>query len=318
MPSTLRLPTVLTLALTLLTPLASTACYDPDGNLEKNSEYIPCSNNATDPLHTICCATNRSVDRGPDICVPNGLCQVGLKKGETAKAVPAYTKPQCTKSEYGEVGCLHVCGNNNLEFLTPCDTSAGGNKSRTWCCGFENTDCCSRSDAEIIFLDFADALATESSSTSSRASSTPTASPSTSTPASTPTSASSTPTPTTPTIPSTSPSPSTASSTSLTTGAKAGIGIGASVGALVLIGLGIWLGKYLSARRSANASVAPNRYDTGMYDAGGYQRGAVTYTQHGEAVHKAWESGRRTPTAELADEKPRGEMAQEKDPMELA
>ena len=103
------LPLLLTVVL-LFVSLASSTCFSPDGKLEKNVEYVPCANDPSDPLYTICCATNRSPDRGPDICVPNGLCEVGLKKGEAPKANPVYTKPQCTNSNYDEPGCLHVCG----------------------------------------------------------------------------------------------------------------------------------------------------------------------------------------------------------------
>jgi hypothetical protein len=107
----------------------------------------------------------------------------------------------------------------------------------------------------------------------------------------------------------------------MSTGAKAGVGIGASLGALALIGCGILLGRYLSKRK---ANEATNTYagnslaDRGVYDAGGYPHGTVTYAQNAETVHQQWLSGRVTPTAELADEKKHVEMAVEKDPKEMA
>jgi hypothetical protein len=124
LPSTLL---ILTIAILLFSSLASCSCFFPDGKLEKNPEYVPCANETSDPLHKICCATNRTPDRGPDICMPNGLCQVGVKKGETPKAVPAFTKPQCVNSNYDEPGCLHVCGVSQLSLI--------GVEVGLWWCG---------------------------------------------------------------------------------------------------------------------------------------------------------------------------------------
>jgi hypothetical protein len=106
----------------------------------------------------------------------------------------------------------------------------------------------------------------------------------------------------------------------LSTGAKAGLGVGVSLAVIGLIAGGVFLGRYLSARKKANAPYADPAHPNGsggVYDAGGYQHGVVTYASRADAVHDAWMSGRRTPTAELADEKVPGEMAVEKDPVEM-
>lgn len=82
-------------------------CHAPDGSINADPAYQPCATDTSDPLHTICCATNRT--QGADICVPNGLCQTGIKPGDPPKD-PHYTKPQCTNANWDEPGCLHVCG----------------------------------------------------------------------------------------------------------------------------------------------------------------------------------------------------------------
>ena len=107
-PTTRLSSSFLTLLLFLAThsrPVGA-ACFYPDGTRDKNPEYVPCSTDASDPLSSICCATNRA--NGADICSPNGLCQVGVKKGATP-GKPAWTKPSCTNEDWGEE-CLHVCG----------------------------------------------------------------------------------------------------------------------------------------------------------------------------------------------------------------
>jgi hypothetical protein len=94
-------------SLLLLACNVRAGCYFSDRTMDKNVEYQPCSEDPSNPLSTICCATNRK--DGADICAPNGLCQVGTKKG-SPPAAPAWTKPSCTNQDWSEDGCLHVCG----------------------------------------------------------------------------------------------------------------------------------------------------------------------------------------------------------------
>ncbi|KAL5428541.1 hypothetical protein PMIN04_000687 [Paraphaeosphaeria minitans] len=258
---------ILVLSLLLLARTVRAGCYFPDGSLDKNVEYQPCSEDSSSPLSTICCATNRK--DGADICAPNGLCQVGTKKG-SPPADAAWTKPSCTNQDWSEDGCLHVCGTDKYPFLTPCNRAAG-NESQRWCCGMTQACCNDDSDRlsieylPIIFdpRNFTDAAPPSSSSSScSSAPSKSTSSatetsllstvPSTSTSAPRPTTApaissthspTSTPTPT----PTTPPPPSAGSST----GAKAGIGIGITLAALAFLALGVFCGRRCSTRKEA-------------------------------------------------------------------
>ncbi|KAF1956031.1 hypothetical protein CC80DRAFT_594174 [Byssothecium circinans] len=279
----LSLPTVLSLYLSFFSLSTSATCFRPNGSVETNPEYVPCSTDITSPYNSICCASNRTPDRGPDICTPNGLCQVGLKKGETA-GEPAWTKPQCGNGRWE--GCLNVCGDKETSYLTPCDKTAG-NSSRRWCCGFQNTDCCTRDDlpVETLAMKFSDASSTSSTS--------------------------STPTPIT--LPSSSPAPASPTTSSvkgtqgqaeevkkgssMSTGAKAGLGIGITLAALALLAFGFWLGKYLKNKKQKqnNAYVA-------------FRDSTSTAQQHGPMVYRH----------EMHAEKGMGEMAGwNMDPVEL-
>ncbi|KAF2248795.1 hypothetical protein BU26DRAFT_519004 [Trematosphaeria pertusa] len=245
---------ILPFSFSLLTLTRATTCYAPNGSIETNTEYQPCSNDTSDPLSTICCAWNRA--NGPDICVPNGLCQRGPKEGETEQDAE-YTKPQCTEQNWDDPGCLNVCNGKNLEWLTPCDRS-NSNESRRWCCGLSD-ECCNEDlhlQIETLAARFGDP--TDIPSLASTATTLPLSTISVS--GSATTTATSDTTPTTLTD-----SPQSQSNNGLSSGAKAGIGIGATLGGLLLIGLGIWLGKYLHARKGGENEKAE------LY--GGYERG---------------------------------------------
>ena len=101
--------------------------------------------------------------------------------------------------------------------MTPCGNAGTATK---WCCGTNNTACCSGSAEQAMLVPLS--LAAPSSTTS--ASSSPTSSP-------------------------TSSVVTKKETSGLSTGAKAGIGIGAAVGSLALIG--VVVGLVLCARRRA-------------------------------------------------------------------
>ncbi|KAF1964011.1 hypothetical protein BU23DRAFT_605031 [Bimuria novae-zelandiae CBS 107.79] len=300
--------------LTFLARNVRAGCYFPDGSIDKNVEYQPCSQDKTNPLSTICCATNRK--DGADICSPNGLCQVGRKKG-SPPADAAWTKPSCTNADWSEDGCLHVCGTDKYPFLTPCNRAAG-NESQRWCCG-DSQDCCNEdSGLSIEYLpvtfdptifNYTDASVVSSSSSSlSRSSSTLTSSSTTKTasfsinaPAST--SATSTPTSLSPASASstnTSP-PAPTPSTGLSTGAKAGVGVGVTCGALSLIALGLLYGRRRHARSTSSVDELSSEKGAGA--------GAAVYahwdhsqngTVHGGSTHGG--ASPQPPATPLKDE----------------
>ncbi|KAL5387173.1 hypothetical protein DPSP01_003784 [Paraphaeosphaeria sporulosa] len=238
-------------------------CYFPDGTLDKNVEYQPCSEDSSNPLSTICCATNRK--DGADICAPNGLCQVGTKKG-SPPADAAWTKPSCTNQDWSEDGCLHVCGTDKYPFLTPCNRAAG-NESQRWCCGMTQ-DCCNDDSGRLsieylpITFDpknFTDTAPSSSSSASSKPTSSATKASPSSTDQSTSTSAphSTTPAASSTHSPNSTPTPAPPPSAGLSTGAKAGLGIGITLAALAFLGLGILWGRRRSTRKEPAYKLDP-------------------------------------------------------------
>ncbi|PVI02531.1 hypothetical protein DM02DRAFT_612929 [Periconia macrospinosa] len=240
-------PLLFLLSSLLLSSTASALCFRPNGSVDANPEYVPCSTDLSSPLSNICCATNRPEERGPDICTPNGLCQVGVKKGEKPRD-PTWTKPQCKNKDWK--GCMEVCGQDDMAFVTPCDTAAG-NSSRRWCCGYQNTDCCNEDTKlaiETLALKFGDPINPTSSSLS---------------PISLPTAAtgvsSLSPPPLAPTNPS-SPTSSNANTAQeikpedegISTGAKAGLGIGIALAILAILAAGYFLGTHLRNRKNGH------------------------------------------------------------------
>ncbi|KAF2451618.1 hypothetical protein P171DRAFT_478655 [Karstenula rhodostoma CBS 690.94] len=233
-------------SLLLLARNVRAGCYFPDGTLDKNVEYQPCSEDSSNPLSSICCATNRK--DGADICAPNGLCQVGRKKG-SPPAQAAWTKPSCTNQDWSEDGCLHVCGTDKYPFLTPCNRAAG-NESQRWCCGMTQNCCNEDAGLSIEYLpitfdpsNFTDASlspSSSSSSSSSSASSKPTPS---ATKAPSPSADAHTHASSPSQNPTETPAPGPPPSTGLSTGAKVGLGIGIALAALAFLGLGILWGR---------------------------------------------------------------------------
>lgn len=105
-------------------------CYAQNGSAVFNwgprSIYQPCSNDTSNPLSTICCATNRSnppggsIDDGftADICLPSGLCQNILTDSD-GSTVYSYWRDYCTDSEWREGKCLSVCTGDGVSFVSP-------------------------------------------------------------------------------------------------------------------------------------------------------------------------------------------------------
>ncbi|CAI6273796.1 unnamed protein product [Periconia digitata] len=249
----IRAPSPLLLLLLSSSPFISALCFRPNGSVDANPEYVPCSSDPSDPFSNICCATNRPADRGPDICTPNGLCQVGLKKGEK-QGDTAWTKPQCKNKDWQ--GCMEVCGTDDMSFVTPCDTPAG-NSSRRWCCGFQNKDCCNEDNGkpiETLALTFG--ASTSSSTLAPVSLPTDSTAPSQSSPNPSTTSV--------PIMPSSSPftNPSTpqqikSEDEGMSAGAKAGLGIGIALGVVALLGMGYFLGARLRNNKNNTTATGP-------------------------------------------------------------
>jgi hypothetical protein len=72
------------------------ACYYRNGT-QQSSDFSPCSSNASDPLHTVCCASW-------DTCLPIGLCQAN--KGDYS-----IWREGCSKQNWDEGGCQELCSN---------------------------------------------------------------------------------------------------------------------------------------------------------------------------------------------------------------
>ncbi|CAN9480881.1 unnamed protein product [Alternaria alternata] len=227
--------TTLTAAtLVVLFQNAAGMCYNLNGTAvygwDAGSIYQPCSNDTTSPLSSVCCALNRANPSGgsindgftADVCLPSGLCQ-NILTDENGSVVTSFWRDYCTSAEWEDGKCLSVCtgaeqhADDGTAPMTPCGNAGTATK---WCCGTNNTACCSGSAEQAMLVPLS--LAAPSSTTS--ASSSPTSSP-------------------------TSSVVTKKETSGLSTGAKAGIGIGAAVGSLALIG--VVVGLVLCARRRA-------------------------------------------------------------------
>lgn len=100
----------LPLGLALLTRSTSATCYTPSGAVDPSGNYQPCSSDEGDPLSTICCVVKGGSEK--DVCAPNGLCKVEAGEGKEV-----WRKSGCTKGDWGEQGCLGVCGVSVLFFV---------------------------------------------------------------------------------------------------------------------------------------------------------------------------------------------------------
>jgi hypothetical protein len=106
-------------ALQLLTPqLVQAACYHPNGIQNTQPHHAPCSNDALNPLSTICCATERPNPAGGliedgftnDICLENGICMNQYQKNRTdPKIYSEYFREECTVQNWQSGKCLTVC-----------------------------------------------------------------------------------------------------------------------------------------------------------------------------------------------------------------
>lgn len=85
-------------------------CYTPSGAVDPTGTYQPCSSDEGNPLFTICCAVEGG--SAGDVCAPNGLCRVEAVDGKEV-----WRKSGCTKGDWGERGCLGVCGVSDFLFV---------------------------------------------------------------------------------------------------------------------------------------------------------------------------------------------------------
>ena len=95
----------------------SASCLYPNGTANPDTSYQPCSSDASNPLHTICCATGRAIAPGgvgetKDVCMPNGLCQNSVKPTTNAQVVTSYFRDACTEKDWTSGKCLNVCTDN--------------------------------------------------------------------------------------------------------------------------------------------------------------------------------------------------------------
>ena len=99
----------------------SATCYWPTGNATYDRdayEHIPCSNDTTSPLQTICCALNRTnisggdklQGRTSDVCLPNGICQNKVLDHGTLQT--SYWRETCTEKDWKKGLCLDVCADD--------------------------------------------------------------------------------------------------------------------------------------------------------------------------------------------------------------
>ncbi|KAF2175875.1 hypothetical protein K469DRAFT_609226 [Zopfia rhizophila CBS 207.26] len=227
----LALPITLA-ALATLFSTGSATCYWPTGNETYSrdaTEHMRCSNDTTSPLHTICCALNRTNLSGGDIkdgrtndvCLPNGICQNKVLNHGTLQV--SYWRETCTEQDWKKGLCLDVCsddwtsGNGTTgAIMTPCDGTAG---SLRWCCGVDTSCCKDDKKVKLIPFEFRGAIPNTAA-------------------------ASSAPWPI-----ATSPS-SQGDDDGLSTGAKAGIGVSAGIGGLALVGLGFMLARRTAGRNA--------------------------------------------------------------------
>ncbi|KAF2204695.1 hypothetical protein GQ43DRAFT_477976 [Delitschia confertaspora ATCC 74209] len=230
-------------------PVASD-CFFPNGQLQTNLGFAPCSNTPSDPLSSICCGVNRTNAFGGDPskgtprdkCLPNGICVY-----QASGSLPQYNRAYCTETNWKAGKCLDVCTYNldhDYAQLTPCD---GTESSLTWCCG-NTTECCNVKDPKPgvplpVTIARTFGLSTTSSSTMGVMSATPS-----NTPQATP-----------------EPTPQLSShagtSTSLSTGAKAGLGVSSAVAALALLALGFFIFRTLQAKKKTKVVDATDGSD---------------------------------------------------------
>jgi hypothetical protein len=252
-------------ATSALVQTATATCYFRNGTEQTTPGYAPCSNNSTNPLSNVCCASW-------DTCLPNGLCQNTNNKN--------IYRESCAKSNWDEGGCQDLCSNEvgiwqgskygvgsktdeeqreaqrNTDILvTPC---GGDADSTTWCCG-ETNACCTEGSGfaqYTIAARFGDPVPTDLSSSSISSSSTLSSVFSASSTSASVLSSASTST----ARPATSSTAAATVRNGLSTGAKAGIGIGAALGAIALIGLGVFMYKAMQWRKKARGAAPPYTY----------------------------------------------------------
>lgn len=129
-----------------LLPVYTTAtCYFPDGSIQSSDIYQPCKSGSNADGFRMCCGTNRDLAGNVpnDTCRPDGLCDyISVSNG-----VNQTWRESCTDPTWDSPNCIKFCLDGiNEKFnsrskddaeVTPCGDG-------TYCCGAEQTDCCSR------------------------------------------------------------------------------------------------------------------------------------------------------------------------------
>ncbi|KAE9971349.1 hypothetical protein EG328_005710 [Venturia inaequalis] len=214
MPLPLPHPSLVLLLLATCSQLTNASCFLPNGTDINRlrlgpvpyDRWLPCNNNGG-----MCCRLN---DTNPDTCTDQGLCHNDV--------APTLWRESCTERDWGGA-CLQLCvgasgintGNPNWPNGTPLRNShvpLTQCQDGSLCCGYNNTNCCSRSQGSFIV--------NGQVSTSNPSSSTTT---------------------TTGTSATSSPASSSPSTSSRNTGAIAGGVVGGVVGLLVVLGA-VWWG----------------------------------------------------------------------------
>lgn len=110
----LRLAT-LAMLFQVLTVSVASSCFFPNGTLQTDPVYQPCTNIAG--AFSMCCATNRT--KNQDTCLANGLCQNVVQNSGNTGFVPSFYRDTCTDKTWQSPQCLAIC-----------DTGSGGSNSR--------------------------------------------------------------------------------------------------------------------------------------------------------------------------------------------
>jgi hypothetical protein len=136
-------------------PLTAAICYHPDGT-SAESRYAPCNSGKV----SMCCATNEDIDV-KNICRPDGLCAEGTTNfiWRESCSDPTWKDPNCLQLCTSGIGEKHfmkkierpkliisVAINNVGEQvnLTTDDINITLCPDGSYCCGFNNTACCSQ------------------------------------------------------------------------------------------------------------------------------------------------------------------------------
>lgn len=194
----------------------------------------------------MCCALNRS--SFPDQCLSNGLCGGGGHVFRDSCTDPTWKSPLCLQL------CIEGSGNASSDMGISEDTVLNYSSSDvqvtdcndgSYCCGADNTTCCSRGDGIRIASILAAPLSASSTSSATTMTTGLT------------TASTSRAFPTTPTIPGVvTGAPKRQDSSGLSTSGTIGVAVGCSVVGIMIAGALVWV--FLIRKRSSSKS-SPER-----------------------------------------------------------